>query len=173
MSDPTIAVIIIRLNTVLASTGASRHNTGSRNLPIGNQPALNANSQIIIRANHGVKTVYSTTPPSVDVYSVPTTPAPGNDLAEGKPQIEREHRRSYKQHQGPRKAFQDYIGYASGIETERDAEVAGQGVPDMDQVLFPERLVYSKEFPQSLAGFGWNVRVESVEVAGVARLGIY
>ena len=70
MSDPTIAVIIIRLNTVLASTGASRHNTGSRNLPIGNQPALNANSQIIMRANQGVNTVYSTTPPSVDAYSV-------------------------------------------------------------------------------------------------------
>ena len=43
----------------------------------------------------------------------------------------------------------------------------------MDQVLLPERLVYSKEFPEFLAGFGGNVRVESVEVAGVARLGIY
>ena len=55
--DTANAVKIIWVNTELASTGASRHRTGSRNLPIGNQPALNAKSQIIISPNHGVKTV--------------------------------------------------------------------------------------------------------------------
>ena len=69
-SDTATAVIIMRLNTAFASVEASRHSTGSRNLPIGSQPAWNANSQIIISANHGVNTVYSVTPPSVAPYSV-------------------------------------------------------------------------------------------------------
>ena len=56
-SEATVAVTIIRKNTVLASTSASRHRPDSRNLPIGNQPALNEKSQIIIRANQGVNTV--------------------------------------------------------------------------------------------------------------------
>ena len=62
-------VASMRLKIVFESVGASRHTTGSRNLPIGSQPALNANSQIIIRPNQGVNTVYSETPPRVEVYS--------------------------------------------------------------------------------------------------------
>ena len=55
--EATVAVTIILRKTELASTVASLQSTGSRNLPMGNHPALNENSQIIMSANHGVKTV--------------------------------------------------------------------------------------------------------------------
>ena len=43
---------------VFESNAVPCHTTGSRNFPIGSQPALKANSQIIIRPNQGVNTVY-------------------------------------------------------------------------------------------------------------------
>ena len=62
-------VISMSLNTLLAATGASLHNSGSRNLPSGNQPNWNEKIHIIIRANHGVNMVKSTAPDTVAVYS--------------------------------------------------------------------------------------------------------
>ena len=69
VTDRTATVASMRLNIEFESVGASRHTTGSRNFPIGSQPALKAKSQIIIRPNQGVNTVYSATPPSVEEYS--------------------------------------------------------------------------------------------------------
>ena len=56
-TDRITAVASIRLKMEFASDGASCQTTGSRNFPIGNQPALKANSQIIISPNQGVNTV--------------------------------------------------------------------------------------------------------------------
>ena len=59
---------------------SSLHRTGSRNLPKGSQRSRAPKMKIIINPNHGVKTVKSITPMSVEPYSKsPRAATPGCD----------------------------------------------------------------------------------------------